>query len=210
MATFWDTSWRNISPERITSYIQSFDLAPDSILVQMSAQGVKRVCDAGCGCGIYSLKLAVNGFCVEGFDISLRAAEIASALLQQAGFSANFRQASVLDTGYDSDTFDCVICRDVVDHIPKADGFAAIRELLRITRPGGLVFFTLDPLDAEYEAEPHRVSPQGDYQFTHGKWEGMVFHPYSAREFQQLIPAGVDFQMEDWEDGLLVCIKKSV
>lgn len=210
MATFWDTSWRNITPERIASYIQCFDLTPDSILVQMSAQGVKRVCDAGCGCGIYSLKLAANSFCVEGFDISLRAAEIASALLQQAGFSANFRQASVLDTGYDSGTFDCVICRDVVDHIPKADGFAAIRELLRITRPGGLVFFTLDPLDAEYEAEPHRVSPQGDYQFTHGKWKGMVFHPYSAREFQQLIPSGVEFQMKDWEDGLLVCIKKSV
>lgn len=210
MSDFWEKSWQELQPERLETYIHHFDLAPDSLIRELHSRGVTTVCDGGCGCGIYSLKLAANGFCVEGFDISLRAAEIASALLQQAGFSANFRQASVLDTGYDSDTFDCVICRDVVDHIPKADGFAAIRELLRITRPGGLVFFTLDSLGAEYEAEPHQVSPQGDYQFTHGKWKGMVFHPYSAREFQQLIPAGADFQMENWEDGLLVCIKKSV
>lgn len=67
----------------------------------------------------------------------------------------------------------------------------ATKELCRITKPGGIVLITLDSLDEEYETETHIVNEDGDYVFTDGKWNGMVFHPYSQEEVYEIIPVGV-------------------
>lgn len=204
--SFWDTSWEQIDQNRLSQYIKGFDHAPDSIILQLRTRNAKTVCDAGCGCGIYSLKLAANGFQVSGFDISARAAEIARNLLEQASFSGEFKAASVCSTGYPDSRFDAVVSRDVLDHIPKLDALQAIRELRRITKPGGILIFTLDALDAEYETEPHIVTEDGDYLFTEGKWKGMVFHPYSEAEIIDMVPEAV-IQKED-SGGMIVKLVK--
>ena len=48
------------------------------------------------------------------------------------------------------------------------DGIGAVKELLRIVRPGGWVVITLDTADG-YESEPHEINEDGDWLFTHGK-----------------------------------------
>ncbi len=148
---------------------------------------VKRVCDAGCGCGIYSLKLARFGFAVSGFDIAEDAVLLTQKLLSENGYSVQgFKQANVLSTGYPSNSFDAVVARDVIDHMPIQQGIDAVKEFLRIVRPGGCVLLTLDAADSEYELEPHETNEDGDYLFIDGKWNGMVFHPYSDLEIQKL------------------------
>lgn len=187
-STFWDRSWGAISPERIASYTTSLDPSEDAIIAFLQKKQAKSVCDAGCGCGVYALKLARFGFAVSGFDIAADAVRIAKHLFSENGYAAaDFQQASVLDTGYPSHRFDAVVARDVIDHMPLRQGIAAVRELLRIVRPGGCVLLALDATDSEYEAEPHEVSEDGDYRFTRGKWAGMVFHPYSALEIQKIL-----------------------
>ena len=119
--SFWDSSWKSVDPNRMAEYIGAFDMGEDDLIATMLEYGVKSVCDAGCGCGIYATKLAANGFSVSGFDVSAHAVEIAQSLIQKAGFSADLKTASVLDTGYADDQFDCVISRDVLDQISKAD-----------------------------------------------------------------------------------------
>ena len=96
--SFWDSSWKSVDPNRIAEYIGAFDMGEDDLIATMLEYGVKSVCDAGCGCGIYATKLAVNGFSVSGFDVSSHAVEIAQSLIQKAGFSADFKTASILDT----------------------------------------------------------------------------------------------------------------
>ncbi len=118
--------------------------------------------------------------------------------------SANLKVASILATGYADGIFDCVISRDVLDHISKADAIAALKELCRITKPGGILVFTLDAPDEEYAAEPHFVNADGDYVYTDGKWNGMVFHPYSHAEASEIIPAGVLCEISDNGGALTV------
>ena len=206
--SFWDSSWESIDPNRIAEYIDDFDMGEDNLIAIMRQWGVYSVCDAGCGCGIYAAKLAANGFSVSGFDVSAHAVEIAQSLIQKAGYSANLKTASVLNTGYADNQFDCVISRDVLDHISKSDAVIALNELCRITKPGGIVLFTLDSLDEEYERETHIVTEDGDYVFTNGKWNGMVFHPYSQEKVYDIIPTGVTCELTDDHGELTVLLRK--
>lgn len=210
MASFWDHSWETISTQRILEYIADYDLDPDDFIHQLHIRKAETICDAGCGCGIYSLKLAANGFSVSGFDISAKAVAIASGLLQQAGFHARLQQASILATPYPDGCFDCVLSRDVLDHMPRVQAKAAIRELLRITAPGGLVCVGVDHSDEEYEAEPHFLNADNDYIFTQGKWNGMVFHPYTPQELAELVPENTACTIENTPHGLTLQITKSV
>ena len=110
-------------------------------------------------------------------------------------------------TGYPDSQFDAVVSRDVLDHIPKLDAVQAIRELYRITKPGGILIFTLDALDEEYETEPHIVTEYGDYLFTEGKWKNMVFHPYSEAEIIGMVPEAV-IQKEDSGEMIVKLVKQ--
>lgn len=208
MSSFWDSSWEKIDTDRLVEYIERFDLMPDPIIEYLHLQNVKSVCDAGCGCGIYSFKLASNGFVVSGFDVSDYAVKIARKLLKNLSVGTELKTASVLSTGYPDNQFDAVVSRDVIDHMRKKEGRIALCELCRITRPGGIILITLDHLDREYEEETHTVSSDGDFLFTGGKWDGMVFHPYSGQEISQMIPLGVSCQVEDGEEEIIVKLRK--
>lgn len=84
----------------------------------------------------------------------------------------------------------------------------ATKELCRITKPGGIVLITLDSLDEEYETETHVVNEDGDYVFTDGKWNGMVFHPYSQEEVYEIIPVGVMCEITNNHGELTVLLRK--
>ena len=72
--------------------------------------------------------------------------------------------------------FDAVVCLEVIEHVPVPDRSAAASELLRVTRPGGLVVI----------ATPNRYFPVDE----HAAW--LRFHsPFrdetlSCRELQSL------------------------
>ncbi len=209
MDRFWKCSWKHVDPERITEYMRTFDMTPDALIDALHRYGVKTVCDAGCGCGAYAQKLAANGFCVSGFDVSARAVGIAQALLERSSLTAGLKTAGILSTGYADGAFDGVVCRDVLDHLPRADAAAAVKELCRITKPGGVVIFTADPLDEEYRTEPHRVNVDGDYVYTAGKWKGMVFHPYTAETVRAIVPEGTLCEITDTSGKLTVLLRKN-
>lgn len=204
MDSFWDNSWEHIDPARIAEYINAFDMSEDDIISMLRQYDAKSVCDAGCGCGIYALKLAKFGFAVGGFDVSAHAAAIAQAV---TGNDA-FKTASILATGYADGEFDAVIARDVIDHVSKLEAKAAIKELCRITKPTGIILITLDATDQEYEDEPHTVTQDGDYVFTDGKWNGMVFHPYCQDEVYELIPDGMTYEISEGYDSMTILLKK--
>ena len=184
---FWSRIWSAASPERTSAFVAGFDMSEDIVIHFLKQQHALHICDAGCGCGIYSLKLSRFGFCVSGFDIAEDAVSLTKALLSENGYQADgFRQAEILSTGYEDSCFDAVIARDVIDHMPIKQGIEAVNELLRITRPGGCILLTLDTTDSEYESEPHETNDDGDYIFHRGKWNGMVFHPYSFHDIGKL------------------------
>ncbi len=208
MTSFWDESWSRIDASRLDQYIETFDFGTDGLIEELLARKVSTVCDAGCGCGIYTYKLISHGFLVSGFDVSSHAVQAAKKLLERVSATADLKTASILKTGYPGNHFDAVISRDVIDHMNRKDGILAVNELYRITKPGGVVLITLDHLDSEYETEPHRVNDDGDYVFSAGKWRGMVFHPYHDQEISKIIPVGAAFRIENTADGILIKLYK--
>ena len=204
MDNFWSESWKTVDPKRIADYIKGMDTAPDDIITMLQKQQVKTVCDAGCGCGIYCAKLLQYDFLVFGFDVSEDAVQIAKRNAPEA----ELKTADIRMTGYDSDSFEAVISRDVLDHMTKENAQLALRELCRIVKPGGIVIFTLDFPDEEYEKEPHEKNTDGDFVYTSGKWAGMVFHPYTYAEISQILPKKARYTIVQNNDLFFITLRK--
>ena len=81
MERFWERSWSGVDMDRVERYIDSEDTTEDYIISCLREQGAETVCDAGCGCGAYSVKLVANGFEVFGFDVAAGAVKIAEELM---------------------------------------------------------------------------------------------------------------------------------
>jgi len=97
-----------------------------------------RILDVGCGPGTITAGLAdrVPGGRVTGIDA---AAEIVEQARERAGQRANldFATADVYALDHPDGTFDVVHAHQVLQHL--GDPVAALREMGRVTKPGGLV-----------------------------------------------------------------------
>jgi SAM-dependent methyltransferase len=109
-----------------------------------------RLLDAGCGSGRTLDELARYGR-VSGVDLSPDAVETA----RRRGHD-DVRVARVEELPFADATFDVVTCLDVVEHTP--DDRAALAELRRVTRPGGLLLVTVPAYQAlwSWHDEVHR------------------------------------------------------
>jgi ubiquinone/menaquinone biosynthesis C-methylase UbiE len=77
-----------------------------------------------------------------GFD-RVTCMDISAAALNNAerelGTAASYRRESIVNTALPDSLFEAVFCAHVIYHIDKNEQEAAIRQLLRVTRPGGRV-----------------------------------------------------------------------
>ena len=97
-----------------------------------------RVLDNACGKGTTAVYLAQKYGCqVVGVDISKEMITEATALVKQKGLErqVSFREADALALPFDADEFDVVVSQAML--ILVGDKRQAIREALRVTRPGG-------------------------------------------------------------------------
>lgn len=109
-----------------------------------------RVLDVGCGTGLVGQELRALGFAeqLDGLDISPQMLDSAAGkglydTLMEGDLTARLDIAD--------DTYDGVVCVGTFTH--GHVGPSGLRELLRITRPGGPVTFTVN--DGVYDAEDY-------------------------------------------------------
>ncbi len=94
-----------------------------------------RVLDAGCGLGYGAAVLHEAGAeSVVGVDISLAAIELAASAVPS---DVELRQGDLSALDLPDDTFDLVVCFEVLEHIE--DGAAVLDELRRVLRPEGVL-----------------------------------------------------------------------
>ena len=101
-------------------------------------QGLKTL-DVGCGGGFSCEFMAERGAIVSGIDQSEKCVQAAKNHAAISGFEINYRQGLAENMPYDDNTFDVVICVDVLEHV--ADYKQVVSEVHRILKPGGLFFF---------------------------------------------------------------------
>ncbi len=181
---YWEQSWKRDKDMDFSSYSRPYYRLASLEIEVFWQNGVRSVCDAGCGYGAYALALASNGFAVTAFDVAPTAVELAGRLLDRYGLRlAGRKTASVLDTGYPDGAFDGVVCFSVLDHLTVPEAQTALQELTRITRPGGLLLLAFDTPDEDDLAREHIVLPDGSFQYA----GGMVFHPYDAQAAESFL-----------------------
>lgn len=94
------------------------------------------VLDVGCGGGFVAKAVAAVGYRVVGMDPS--AAAISAAREADAG---RFAVARGEQLPFASETFEAVICSEVLEHVKSPVGVLA--EIARVLRPGGTLLFSL-------------------------------------------------------------------
>lgn len=186
--TYWEKSWSEENIPELFDYLAKYNKWQFEEMEIFKRYGLKKVCDAACGFGAYSLAFSSNGFDTFGFDISAKAVEIAKQGLKPYGIdTSRYIIASIIDTGYEDETFDGVIAHAVIDHLTAELAQKAVGELLRITVSGGLLLLSFDAVEqGDYEAE-HIVLEDGSMKYTEGSRKGMIFCPYDWEKIDLLL-----------------------
>jgi SAM-dependent methyltransferase len=106
-----------------------------------------EVLDAGGGPGRYSVWLADRGHAVEHLDVSAEQVRLARDAAADRGLDDRItcRKGDVVDLPFDDDRFAAACCLGgPISHVVDADDrAAAVRELRRVTAPGGPVFVSV-------------------------------------------------------------------
>lgn len=112
----------------------------------LDREGVRppsRVLDVGCGWGVTLGHLESRGYQVTGLDISRRALELLDRPERHL-IEADLAQPLPAEAG----RFDAVLALDVIEHID--DDRAAVAQIARLARPGGLVLISVPALPDLY------------------------------------------------------------
>ena len=98
----------------------------------------KRVVDVGCGGGILSEALAVQGAIVLGIDLGEKALGVAKLHKLESGAPVDYRLVSAEALAAESPAaFDVVTCMEMLEHVP--DPAQVIAACGRLAKPGGFV-----------------------------------------------------------------------
>ncbi|WP_192764291.1 class I SAM-dependent methyltransferase [Actinomadura algeriensis] len=108
-----------------------------------------RILDMGCGAGRHAFELYRRGAHVVAFDQDadeLAGVEKMFGAMRLAGevsddAAAETVQGDALELPFPDDHFDAIVASEVLEHIP--DDMRAMRELLRVLRPGGRLAATV-------------------------------------------------------------------
>jgi 2-polyprenyl-6-hydroxyphenyl methylase / 3-demethylubiquinone-9 3-methyltransferase len=117
-----------------------FDYFRSVMIERLQLQpGALKVLDVGCGGGLLSEPFAALGCEVTGVDRSLPTLNAARAHAARSALAIRYLEASAESLPFDAQTFDAVVCCDVLEHVD--DLGQVIREIARVLRPGGVFFF---------------------------------------------------------------------
>jgi SAM-dependent methyltransferase len=103
------------------------------------------ILEVGCGTGSFTRELARSGAEVVAIDVSSELLEIARANCSAPNVQYQIQNAYALS--YSQGVFDSVVGSSVLHHLEIE---AAIRDMYRVLKPGGTIYFT----------EPNMLNPQ--------------------------------------------------
>jgi ubiquinone/menaquinone biosynthesis C-methylase UbiE len=117
------------------------------VLRYLERRGVRqlgRVLDAGCGGGGMCVSFAEEATFVAGIDLQDRFRQAGDRLAREKGVTnLAFAQANGQALPFAGETFDVTLSHAVIEHV--AEPLTYLREIRRVTRPGGRVFLQTGP-----------------------------------------------------------------
>jgi SAM-dependent methyltransferase len=165
---------------RVALMFDSLDLRPGD-----------RLLDAGCGRGFFLYYVAALAPCrATGVDVEL--GHLGIALDRCGGRGGSVARAPIDPLPFPSETFDKIIFSEVLEHLPDDRG--GLDEVVRVLKPGGLLFLTVPNRDYPFWWDPINKTLETLFG-THvrsGPFAGIWAHHqrlYSRREITALVEA---------------------
>jgi len=116
-----------------------------SLFIEFIGSNKRHVLEVGCGTGLFTQEIAVT-------DNSIVAIDISEPLIRKArervsARNVNFIAGNAYKTAFKSESFDFIVGSSSLHHL---DVDSALKEFVRILKPGGRIMFT----------EPNMMNPQ--------------------------------------------------
>ncbi|WP_225728282.1 MULTISPECIES: class I SAM-dependent methyltransferase [unclassified Nocardia] len=153
----------------------------ESAIDIFAADSARTVLDLPCGDGRNILPLASKFEMVVGADSAGNALDITARRAKAAEFdNILLLRSDIYDTGFEDAMFDGIFCCDVLGHLQEPE--KAVRELLRICRPGRRVMANIFALEDSTRGD--RMRPVGDEEYIFD--DRFYFHFYSEAAAREL------------------------
>lgn len=117
------------------------------LLNRWKSQGKQDFLDLGCGLGRHSILFGKNGFSVRCFDISPEAIARTKEWAKEEGIIFDYQLGDMLHLPYESESIDCIMCRNVISHSDTQGVKQAIAEVYRVLKAEGECYLTLGSKD---------------------------------------------------------------
>jgi SAM-dependent methyltransferase len=130
--------WAHFAP------LQAITTEPAAHLVRHA--GIKpgqRVLDVACGTGVVAVTAAGRGAQVTGLDLTPELLAVARENARVAAVEVDWREGDVEQLPFEAAAFDVVVSQFGHMFAPRPD--VAIREMLRVLKPGGVIAFSTWP-----------------------------------------------------------------
>lgn len=142
----WQEIWTRLNQEEFREFVDLKKMRFEINGITPLINGSDCV-DLGCGNGVISLALLeIGANSVAGIDYGAKSIAYANNWVDGLGHRgrAEFRVGNLLDTGYDSDSFDFCVSNGVFHHLNREDLPLAITEVTRVLRNGGWFWYYID------------------------------------------------------------------
>ncbi|MFO0755021.1 MAG: class I SAM-dependent methyltransferase [Byssovorax sp.] len=102
-----------------------------------------KVLDAGSGITFFPFMLEAAGFSVACCDSDPALAGPYASANAALGSKVGFTARSIADMGYESASFDAIVCISVLEHVGEGR-VSIVKEMARVLKPGGRLVMTCD------------------------------------------------------------------
>jgi len=170
----------------------------DFVLPQIS--GDNRILDVGCGSGSITLGLAAAAGHVIGVDLADADEGFAEARTYATAHgieNVEFREGSIYGLGFPDDSFDACTLFSMLETLDEP--LAALAEVRRVVRPGGLIAASSIEYGGLILAGPGERLLRRFYELRLKLWEAQGdVHIHRGRELRGLLAAAGFDRVEAW------------
>lgn len=175
------------------------------LIDRWTKQNKKDFLDLGCGIGRHTIQFAKSGFKTSAFDLSEVAIEKTKEYAKEEKLNIDFKIGDMLELPCLDDSFDCILCRNVISHTDTEGIKKIIKELYRVLRKDGEVYLTLGSKETWgfMQEDWPLVDPNTRIRMDEGPEKGI---PHFYADYDLIIDLFKDFnidlvyQLEDFYD----------
>lgn len=162
--------------------------------IEKFAKKGDKIVELGAGTGTYSIYLAKKGYHVDAVEMSEHNLEMLKTYGEGVK-NLSIRQGDAVELGmFTNDLFDVTLSLGPMFHIfNEKDMKSAIKEAVRITRPGGTIIFsylTNDAVFARYMVQKGNIKDYKklcDAEFNFKPLQEEIFYTTNVKDFEEMV-----------------------